>query len=178
MAKVYWIGGSSTDWSTAANWSGAAVPVDGDDVFIENNAVNIDAGLGQNAIQLNNLTIDQSYTGLIGTTSAYLVIGASGDVNIGQKNAAGKGSGSKRIKIDFRDDTPTSPKIIVHNTASSAQESLLPPVRLLTNHASATLTVLSGNVGLAVDNSAETSTVGDVIVGDGSDATVDVGPRS
>jgi hypothetical protein len=33
-ADVYWNGGSSSVWSTAANWSGDVVPGSGDDVLI------------------------------------------------------------------------------------------------------------------------------------------------
>jgi autotransporter-associated beta strand protein len=37
---VYWIGGVSTNWNTAANWSPAAVPTSADNIVISNLAVN------------------------------------------------------------------------------------------------------------------------------------------
>jgi trimeric autotransporter adhesin len=93
-------------WDSAMNWSGGAVPVNSDDVFIENSAVDILYGLAQTAVTLTSLNIPMSYTGKIGNPrrnaggyeeyrDLYLAIKAT-TVNIGY----GTGAGSGRIKLD------------------------------------------------------------------------------
>lgn len=179
MATRRWISTSSTDWATAGNWSGSAVPADGDDVVIDGilGTADIDTNLGQSTIQLASLRIDQSYTGKIGTTSAYLVIGAS-TVTIGLATAATTTpAGSPRIKLDLRDALPTAAAVTVHNSCATATEASLPPIRLLTP-AGSNLTVRKGRVGVAVEPG-ETSTVVALNVGyvsnQDSDATVILG---
>jgi hypothetical protein len=48
------------DWSTAANWSGAAVPVNSDDVYLDT-PIDILYGLAQSAVTLTSLTIPESF---------------------------------------------------------------------------------------------------------------------
>jgi hypothetical protein len=57
---------SPNHWSIAANWSSNTVPVNSDDVYIEDNDVDIKFGLDQSAVTLTSLNIAQSYTGNIG----------------------------------------------------------------------------------------------------------------
>jgi len=76
MATREWISTSSTDWNTAANWSGTAVPVDTDDVYITSGSVNI-AGFDASATQLNSLTIGSKYTGTIGSSGTKLKVDAT-----------------------------------------------------------------------------------------------------
>lgn len=97
------------DWNNAANWTGAAVPTGGDDVFIDDATSDIKYGLAQSGVTLTSLTISQKYAGKIGlpvlnadgTTSyfeyrdTFLAISAT-TLNIG----TGEGSGSGRIKIN------------------------------------------------------------------------------
>jgi len=94
------------DWSTAANWSGGAVPVNTNEVVFENSTDGIYYGLDQSAVTLASLTIKQDFLGTIGlpTTNesgyseyrdTYLKIGAT-VCTIG----SGEGSGSGRIKIN------------------------------------------------------------------------------
>jgi hypothetical protein len=47
------------DWSTAANWSGGAVPVNDDDVILNASGVNICWGLDQSAVELDSLTLEK-----------------------------------------------------------------------------------------------------------------------
>jgi len=54
------------DWSTAINWSLGTVPVNGDDVFLRKSDVNISWGIDQNAVTLDSLIIEKTYTGKIG----------------------------------------------------------------------------------------------------------------
>ena len=76
MATRTWISTSSTDWNTAANWSGAAVPVNGDDVYITSGSTNI-AGYDASATDLTSLTVGSSYTGTIGSSGTELEINAT-----------------------------------------------------------------------------------------------------
>lgn len=96
------------DANNANNWSNAAVPANGDNVFIENSSVSLLYNLGAfSAVTLTSLTIDSTFTGdigLPGTNAAlgypeyleqYLTIGAT-TISIGE----GEGTGSGRIKIN------------------------------------------------------------------------------
>lgn len=119
-------------WDTAANWDTGAVPVDGDDVYIDQGG-DILYGLAQSAVELASLTILQSYTGKIGLPQTnkdsgnvngtypeyraqYLVIGGT-LVTIG----GGLGSGSQRIKIDCGSDPST---IRILNTGQSEDQAV------------------------------------------------------
>jgi hypothetical protein len=82
MANVYWIATTAGSWATAANWSGGAVPVNGDNVRLPAGTASINAGLDQSAVTLANFIIDEGYAGAIGTpldsgTLAYLQIGCT-----------------------------------------------------------------------------------------------------
>jgi hypothetical protein len=76
MATRTWVGGTSSVWSTASNWSPATVPVATDDVYIVSGSVDI-TGIDQSSITLNSLTVGTQYTGKIGSSSAKLQINAT-----------------------------------------------------------------------------------------------------
>ncbi len=89
-----------------ANWSGNAVPVSGDDIYLVDSAVDILYGLNQAAVAPASLNIEQTFTGRIGLRAVsdlgyaeyrdqYLRIGAA-KVHIGRVT----GAGSSRIKLD------------------------------------------------------------------------------
>lgn len=113
------------DWSTALNWSGGAVPVDSDDVYIDNVSTDILYGLGQSAVTLTSLNIGANFTGKIGNplvnASNYyeyrktrLEIGAT-TLNVGK----GAGSGSGRIRLSLGAVTTA---INVYMTGSAIDE--------------------------------------------------------
>jgi trimeric autotransporter adhesin len=154
-------------WDNAANWSGGAVPVNGDDVYVDNSAVSILYGLDQAAVTLDSLHVAASFTGggTIGLpkTNAsgypeyrddYLAISAT-VVILG----AGSGTGSGRIKLNLGSNQAA---IDVRTTGASAEVGL-PAVQLLGTHASNTLTVASGSVGVAIGGG-EVSTLATVTV--------------
>lgn len=105
---------SPNSWATAANWDANAVPVTGDDVYIDlQNGTDILFDLDQHTVTLNSLNILASFSrgqggnGTIGLPEwnadgypeyldTYLKIGATA-VNIGR----GTGAGSPRLKLDF-----------------------------------------------------------------------------
>jgi len=173
------------DWSTADNWSGGAVPVNSDDVIIQDNDVNICWGLDQNSVALTSLTIKKTYTGKIGLRYTEFATSADGDtrdsskpeyrdtylkivstsVDLGEHFGPGAPAGSTRIKLDLH---TTASTVIVHGTANTSAETGLPAVRLKATHANTDVYVRSapGGVGVAVDVPGETSTVRKISVSD------------
>ena len=159
MANRIWIGGAggaTTTWSTAANWSPATVPITGDNVYIygQDTMYDIDAGLDASAVTLAVLQVDQSYTGKIGTASAYLQVGATNCI-IGLNPLNTVSSGSGRININFG-AVQTTMKVFA--TSQSATSTGVQPVQVLGTHASNALYVMGGLVGVASLTAAEVST--------------------
>lgn len=177
------------DWETAANWSTGAVPTSSDDVVFESNSEEV-FWLPSSEQQINSLKIAHSYTGKIGlpaesfkTTDSASVSTAreyrttylkarTASAEIGNYSGVQQGSGSGRIKLDFGSTTACT--ILVYRTASLATESALQPVRIKASHASTTLAVFAGTVGVATDTAGETSQLssisieaGNMFVGDG-----------
>ena len=146
MATKIWIGtdtGNEGDWATAANWSPSGVPEAGDDVYFENSSQSVTEGFDQSAITLGSLHIAQSYTGYIGTASAYLQVSAT-VVEIGSHSGPGTPLGSGRLKIALGS---VQSAITVNNSAASAADTYRTPIQLTNTHAASTLTVNKGKVG-------------------------------
>ena len=150
MATQVWngTGGTQGDWSDAANWT-SAVPVNGDDVILANNSVSVTAGLDQSAVALASLTIDQSYTGTLGSTSSeFLEIGAS-VVSLGAIRASGTQTGSPRLNLDL--GTTTAAQVKVYNSAARGTDQNRMPIRLRAVNASTDIQVFAGSVGISED---------------------------
>lgn len=182
---------SPNSGSVATNWSGNALPADGDTIIFADTNVDLTLGLDFSDRNLN-VIVEQSYTGKIGRPlmnpagyleyrATYLKIGTDDSpaqtVTIGQ----GTGAGSGRIKIDAGGSATT---FVVHNTGTPA-ESNLPAVLLKGTDAANTLAVNKGSVGVAVlpyDESGaaeETATIATLNVGyvsnQAGDAAVEMG---
>lgn len=179
------------DWSTAANWSDGAVPVNSDVVIFENNAIPVCWGLDQNTVDLGTLRIDQSYSGKIGldrtklaTTSDgattdssvpeyredYLIIGWDTG-KIGEATGQGGTTGSQRLKL--KNDKAGASITTVFGSASGSSEAGLPAIRFLAAHADADVVVryAPGGFGVACDEATETATLGDLTVTDTSSSS-------
>lgn len=169
MGSLQWIGtdsGNEGDWATAANWSTGAVPIAGDDVIIANSSQDILTNLDQSAVALNSITIDQSYTGLIGTSASDFLQVAASTAVIGQaRTTTGTLTGSKRLNLDFGSSTACD--IQVYNSARTAQDQNRQPLRLKAVNASSTLSVYGGSVALSDDNT-DSSTLSSITVNGGS----------
>lgn len=168
MATKVWVGtdsGNEGDWDTAANWSPSGVPIAGDDVVLANSSQNVLTGLDQSAVALTSITIDQSYTGDIGTSqSDFLQVAASTAV-IGQsRSTTGTLTGSKRLNLDFGSSTACD--IQVYNTARTARDTNRQPLRIKAVNASTNLTVYGGQLAVSDDNS-NSSTLGTITVNNG-----------
>jgi len=154
MGTVFWRGGNTGgayDGSIAQNYSPAALPTDGDDLYFEpnpngtNNALT--AGLtALSSVILNSLNISQDWDQYIGTSTAYFVVQAA-TARIGYSYLSNTGSGSARINWDAG---TTSAAISVLATAPSGADSGLPPLRLLARNAATQLNILGGSVGFAM----------------------------
>lgn len=143
-------------WSATANWSTSAIPVDGDDVYIERSSVDIKYGLSQTSIDLTSLNIAASYTGKIGLPdynsdgtsyyeyrTKYLMLGTATTANIGR----GEGSGSGRLKIHLGSNAAT---VNVEGTGPGV-ETGVPALLLQGSHASNVLNATQGSIGLAFE---------------------------
>lgn len=166
-------------WDNADNWDTGAVPVNSDDVFIDNNAVSIKYGLAQSAVTLTSLTIGSTYTGEIGLPEVnstgsedyveyrarYLNI-KSTTVTIGR----GDGTGSGRILLNT-DSAQTTLNVV--NTGTSV-ETNVPALIWKGTHASNEVNISAGSVGIGFFGG-ESATVATLrIGGDGVGGRPDV----
>lgn len=152
------------DWSTAANWSGGAVPVDSDDVYIEDSDGDILYGLDQASIQPTSLNIAMSYTGKIGLPAVnedsssgsyyeyrerYLKIGPA-TINLGR----GEGTGFQRLNINCGTDQTTLNLF----SSASPEAGRDYTVQWKGTHANNAVNALKGSLGIAIE-AGETATV-------------------
>lgn len=144
--------GNEGDWSVAANWLPAGVPVATDNVHFTNSSQSVTAGLDQSAVALGSLNQDQSYTGEWGDDDNYLQVGASVG-KLGYHYGPGTPNGSPRLKWDSGD---TASVITVYNTGTPMGNK--PALQLKANNAATTIEVRKGKVGIAFDTG-ETSTI-------------------
>lgn len=151
MADQVWQGDDATvpnDWSDADNWDGAAVPTNADRVWLQQNGVDITDGLGQSAVTVAELHAEHSFTGYIGSATAFLAIGAT-ICNVGRHTGLGTPAGSTRIKIDFGS---VQTALTVYRTSTSSADSNKEPARFKGSHASNAINIHDGTVGLATDD--------------------------
>lgn len=173
-------------WSVAANWSGGAVPVDGDDIVIASSSTPICWGLDQSSVDPASLRVDQTYTGKIGldyrafATSAsgattnstvpeyrenYLLLGTITKCDLGYPSGVGTPSGCSRLLL-----SAISTAWTVHNTAAASADTGRPAFRLLSTGGTSVITVrlAPGGVGVAAEEPGETSDIEDLIISDTS----------
>lgn len=170
-------------WNDANNWSGGAVPVNNDTVYIQGSSTPIRYGLDQSAVTLTALYVEADYTGSIGLPSintsssasypeyrdTYLAIGAT-TLRVG----AGDGTGSGLIRIN----TGSVQTALSVQKTGSTQETGTPSLWWKGTHASNTVTVARGSVGIAYRGT-ESATITALKVGyetgEQTDASVVVG---
>jgi hypothetical protein len=166
-------------WDSAGNWSGGAVPVDDDHIYIEDWSADILYGLNQSGITADSLNIGKTFTGAIGYAGAagyagtYLQIEPD-VVNIGYYSGTGNPSGATRIMLDTEDTATT----INVDDAGTSEDTNKPCIRIKAAAAGTTINVKKGTVGIAYE-SGETTTVGTIninyVSNKSSDATVEIG---
>lgn len=165
------------NWDVAANWSGAAVPANSDDVYIADSSSDILYGLAQTAVTLTSLNIAASFTGKIGLPlvndsggyyeyrARYLAI-KTATLNIGY----GDGSGSGRLLLDLSSNATT---IFVTSTGSQVEQSV-PALVVKGSGSTYTPTILNGSVGFATEVS-QTCTIDTLTVGGAAVVTLGSG---
>lgn len=148
------------DWGTAANWSGGAVPVNGDTVILENLTVPIKYGLDQNAVTLTALTHWATFTGDVGLpdyTGEYDEYRET-DLKIGVTTCKlnyGDGLGSNRFNLNTGS---VQTALTVFNSGQSSEAGRM-AVLFQGTHASNVLEAYgNAQVGVAL-RSGETATV-------------------
>jgi len=186
MSSYIWSSTSSTDPTLGANWTKSdgttgTAPTTGDDVTLAAIPGVTLAPIGaadMSSVTLNSLTISQTFTNTIGTTSTasasffgYWKISATTWIIGTPSNDGSAATGSPRIKLDFGSAAFTGSVLA---TGISSDQGL-PPVRIKGTHASNKLYVLGGRVGVATNLPGESSTLSEVDVA-GSSAVCTLGP--
>jgi hypothetical protein len=139
-------------WDTPSNWLPAGVPVSGDDVRFEFGDVSCLYGLDQSAVTLDALEIASSFTGSIGlprrTNSGYVEY-RTRDLTIRTPSILiGHGNGSSSSKIQLNTlDTQTA--LEIRNSGGSS-EAGVPTILWYGSHASNTVKLMNGDLGIAV----------------------------
>ena len=172
------------NWSTADNWSANIVPTTGDTWHVEGATPNICWGLDTSDTKAVGV-IWQSYTGKIGLNSKAFATSSNGestqaatdaipavyeyrttaldavttDIYIGKSNNAGSPTGSGRINLNH---TSVTTNTYVYNSAKTASEAGLAPIRINCDQASSTLNITGGIVGVGQDARDEAVTIADV----------------
>lgn len=108
----FWVGTSSTNWGTSANWSGGFIPAPGNDVEYATNANN------NNHPALRDLHLDQDRTvgNLVNITGKKLIIPA--DKQLIVNNTISTNNADSIIYI-FSSTTGPNGSLIFHNSVSS-----------------------------------------------------------
>jgi len=162
VATKIWTGAKDSNWGDADNWNPNGVP-GSDDVYLIDNDVDITAGLDQSLVTLASLTIDATYTGLIGTKTSYLQVDPN-NCYIGRSDGVGSPIGSRQIKLDF--GAVAACETIIYSSANLSNEANVPPIRILADHASHCFEIKAGRVGFAVSSPLESGeSMAQLIVG-------------
>jgi hypothetical protein len=171
MPTYFWTSTSSTDPTLGANWTKSdgttgAAPTSGDDVFIQaipGVALASIAAADMSAVTLNSLTISQTFTGTIGTTSSsgtfgYWKIGATTwTVGTASPDGAAFG-GSGRIKLDFGSAAFAGTVLATGTSIDGGAE----PLRIKGSNSANKLYVLGGRAGIATNLPGETATLAEI----------------
>lgn len=176
------------DVGVAANWSLGAVPVNSDDLIINQRGAGYALLYGLAAlaaVTLNALKQSMAFTGataLIGDGDDYLQVSsaASKTHTLGyQFGGTSAQAGPPRVMLDFGSVATT---VNVRNSASSSPsgEEMKQVMRLLFNSSSSVLNLLRGKVGLAANAPGETTTIGTInqsyVTSQATDADLVLGP--
>lgn len=161
------------DVSVATNYEGGSLPVDGDTLVIDQGSSSLLYNLDRSAVTLAAIIVGPNFTGNIGlpniNTDAgsaypyyeyrerYLKHGASADATATTITVNGGGG---RIKISTNDSQVT---LIVKNTGNALEQNI-PALLFKGTHASNSVTVQKGSVGVAFFEG-ETSTLATLNVG-------------
>lgn len=173
------IAATGPNWFTDPdNWTGNAVPVDGDDIVFDSGSIDCTDGLEQSAVTPTSFTATAGYTGRIGRPETnvdnpskpyreyrgiYLQLGNDGsseDLNLAAVIGGGEGQGSSRIRLDFGAGQVT---LKVLGTGQPAEQGV-PALLVKGTHIDNDVTIQRGSVGFAFF-AGETTTISTLRVG-------------
>lgn len=160
-------------WDNVGNWDTGAVPVNGDDIVFDSGSVDLKYNL-TTSIQPLSVTITAAYTGKIGlpevnesdsqrtyreyrtTKLTFTTNAITTAITVGE----GDGNGSGRIRID----SGSGQTVLVTKQKPNRADKAYPALEWIGTHASNTVTVLAGDVGIA-NRAGEAATVATLKVG-------------
>lgn len=190
---------SPSDWGDAANFSAGSLPVNGDDIYIDNTSIPILWNLSAlSAVKPNSVTIAQSFSSGAPGNGGGAPGNLSGTIGLPDTNTigtayteyrpsylqfagigtglcsigTGQGVGSGRIKLDVGS---VATSIYVYNTGSPL-DSQLPAVIIKGTSASNTLVVDGGSVGVAIYGGDTSNLSGGIKVGAGGGVNAATAP--
>ncbi len=109
---VTWTSPVSGNWSTGANWSGGAVPANGDNVVI-NETPGVTVTLNSGSPQVENLTVGATNTLLIsGGALAVVGTGSVATLNLASGSIGGPGTVTVTSAMDWTNGGITGPLVI------------------------------------------------------------------
>ena len=169
------------DWSTAANWSAGAVPVDNDTAVFEHHSAAVLWGLDQSAVTLAELRVMHSYAGAVGLPDdrVTLAAGSADDakpeyrqarlaiaatvVRIGD-NPAGDidATGAGRIRLDTGS---AQTQLHITDTAAQSLDFGCAPVDWIGSHVNNAVHVQAGRIDLAAGQPGDTAVLQSLHVG-------------
>ena len=147
-------------FSNADNWTGGAVPVDGDTVVFDSGGVSCKYGISQSALTPAAFTVTMGFTGEIGLPESNVSVGGtyreyrtkfltwcdSGDAtNTSVRIGDGVGSGSGRLRLSFNTGRVTG---MILNSGQRTDEGE-PAITIQGSNANSEWNVLRGDVGFA-----------------------------
>lgn len=158
------------DWGSAENWSGGAVPVNSDVVFLRDSSFDLLWGLDQSSVTLSGLYIDESFKGKIGINyveyiknatgtsiqanlkeyrPTHLKVKVNGPVEIGKRNTANAyaQTASPRILLDLDTQATTC---TIWNALGIPSELGRAAIRLKANSASTDIVVMNAPNGVSI----------------------------
>lgn len=180
-------------FSNAANWSGGAVPTTDDNIIFENLSRPLLFDLDQNSVAVDDIWVNDSFTGRIGLSAYGFTTGLDGAVDtslpeyrdqyldltfdnafIGFTRGpvrGASGAGSDRIRL--KNSKAGASVLDVLRTAAVAENQGAPAVYYLAGNAGADVNVRSARagIGLCVGSDTETGTFGDVLISDPTEGT-------
>jgi len=173
MASYIWIGGTSTAYTTDANWDNAA---DGSDwttrattdiVYFDSNATNTSGVAGTSGFTTALAEFHQSmlYTYAMGGNGSPLKVQSPKFLLGEPSGSSSRGSGSGRINLNT--DT-TSCEVFIFDSSTASTDTGKEPVRIKGAHTSNIVNIDGGRVGIATDSYADTASIGTINVTNGT----------
>lgn len=176
MATRQWKGTDvsvPTDFDDTDNWVQAAVPVNGDDAYFDENSAGAGgvAGEDKSAITLASLNVKMTNLYPVGTNGTPLKI-KTAICNIGDPSqSATTAAGTGRVNLDL---STTALTLNIKDSAAASTDTGKEPVRVKCVNAANIVNASGGRSGIATDAIGDVATVGTINV-TGSNAVFNIG---